>query len=191
MEDSVANTPVEVKKASPAVASVPDVWHSFRSEMDRLFDRFFSPYGMPSLRRVFDLDPGWRSDTSFSFAAPAIDLGEDDRAYKITAELRGLEAKDLDVSIAGDTLLIKGEKRQEQELSRHPARLWLVSARLCPARWGRSGQDHCRSLEGGAYADAAEDGRGPETGPENRRQGLWLKRASHPRRRAMPAVSFV
>ena len=115
MEDSVANTPVEVKKASPAVASVPDVWHSFRSEMDRLFDRFFSPYGMPSLRRVFDLDPGWRSDTSFSFAAPAIDLGEDDRAYKITAELRGLEAKDLDVSIAGDTLLIKGEKRQETE----------------------------------------------------------------------------
>jgi len=110
----VANAPVEVKKATPAPASVPDVWRSFRGEMDRLFDRFFSPYGMPSLRRMFDLDPGW-SDTSFSFAAPAIDFSEDDKAYKITAELPGLEAKDLDVSIAGDTLLIKGEKRQETE----------------------------------------------------------------------------
>jgi HSP20 family protein len=111
----MANTLVEVKRTSPAPAPVPDIWRSFRGEMDRLFDRFFSPYGMPSLRRMFDLDPGWRFDTSFSFAAPAIDFSEDDRAYKITAELPGLEAKDLDVSIAGDSLLIKGEKRQETE----------------------------------------------------------------------------
>jgi HSP20 family protein len=111
----MANTPVEVKRTSPAPASVPDVWRSFRGEMDQLFDRFFSPYSMPSLRRMFDLAPAWRPDTSFSFAAPAIDFGEDDKAYKITAELPGLEAKDLDVSIAGDTLLIKGEKRQETE----------------------------------------------------------------------------
>ena len=111
----MANTPVEVKRTSPAPASVPDVWRSFRGEIDQLFDRFFRPYGMPSLHRMFDLDPGWRSDTSFSFAAPAIDFGEDDKSYKITAELPGLEAKDLDVSISGDTLLIKGEKRQETE----------------------------------------------------------------------------
>src|SRR5215831_9008912 len=183
MEDSVANTPVEVKKASPAVASVPDVWHSFRSEMDQLFDRFFSPYGMPSLRRMFDLDPGWRSDTSFSFAAPAIDFGEDDKAYKITAELPGLEAKDLDVSIAGDTLMIKGEKRQETE---EKDKNYHVTERA----YG-SFQRAFALPDGVARADAAEDGGGPETGPENRRQGFWLKRASHLRRRAMPAASFV
>ena len=35
----MAEVPAEVKKAPPAQTNVPDVWHSFRSEMDRLFDR--------------------------------------------------------------------------------------------------------------------------------------------------------
>ena len=47
----MANTPVEVKKA--ALASAPDSWRSFRTEMDRLFDRFAGGWGMPSLRRMF------------------------------------------------------------------------------------------------------------------------------------------
>jgi hypothetical protein len=41
--------PVEVKKTTPAPA--PDVWQSFRSEMDRLFDRFAGGFGFPSFRR--------------------------------------------------------------------------------------------------------------------------------------------
>jgi HSP20 family protein len=111
----MASTPVEVKKATPASTQVPDVWRSFRTEMDRLFDRFSGAFGMPSLRRMFDIEPAWRFDSSFGLAAPAIDVSEDETAYKISAELPGLEAKDLDVSISGDTLLIKGEKRQEKE----------------------------------------------------------------------------
>jgi hypothetical protein len=35
-------------------------WHSFRSEMDRLFDRFSGGIGFPSLRRMFDVEPAWR-----------------------------------------------------------------------------------------------------------------------------------
>jgi len=108
------STPVEVKKATPAPTPVPDVWRSFRSEMDRLFDRFSTSFAMPSLRRMFDMEPTWRFESSFNFAAPAIDVSEDEKAYKISAELPGLEAKDLDVSIVGDTLVIKGEKQQEK-----------------------------------------------------------------------------
>ena len=109
----MADVPVEVKKAAPAQTNVPDVWHSFRSEMDRLFDRFGSGFGFPSLRRMFDIEPAWRS--SFSFSAPAIDMSEDDKAYKISAELPGIDAKDVDISVSGDTLLLRGEKRQEKE----------------------------------------------------------------------------
>ena len=109
------STPVEVKKATPAPTPVPDVWRSFRSEMDRLFDRFSTSFAMPSLRRMFDMEPTWRFESSFNFAAPAIDVSEDEKAYKISAELPGLEAKDLDVSIVGDTLVIKSEKQQEKE----------------------------------------------------------------------------
>jgi len=72
----MADVPVEVKKVAPAQTNVPDVWHSFRSEMDRLFDRFSSGFGFPSLRRMFDVEPAWRPASSFSFAAPAIDIIE-------------------------------------------------------------------------------------------------------------------
>jgi HSP20 family protein len=110
-EKVMADVPVEVKKAPPAPATAPDIWQSFRGEMDRLFDRF----GFPSLRRVFDIEPSWRSASSFGFSAPAIDMSEDERAYKISAELPGIDAKDIEVSVSGDTLVLKGEKRQEKE----------------------------------------------------------------------------
>jgi HSP20 family protein len=114
----MADVPVEVKKANapapqPAASNVPDMWQSFRSEMDRLFDRFGGGFGFPSLRRMFDTEPAWRS--SFSFSAPPIDMSEDEKAYKIAAELPGIDAKEIDVSISGDTLVLKGEKRQEKE----------------------------------------------------------------------------
>ena len=109
----MADVPVEVKKAPPAPTNVPDVWQSFRSEMDRLFDRFGSGFGFPSLRRMFDAEPATRS--SFGFSAPAIDMSEDEKAYKISAELPGIDAKDIDVSVTGDMLVLRGEKRQEKE----------------------------------------------------------------------------
>jgi HSP20 family protein len=68
--------------------------------------------GLPSLRSIADLEPPWRS---FIFSAPPIDMSEDDKAYKISAELPGLDAKDVEVSVSGDRLVLKGEKRQHQE----------------------------------------------------------------------------
>jgi HSP20 family protein len=109
----MAEIPVEVKRAPPAQTNVPDMWQSFRSEMDRLFDRFGGGFGFPSLRRMFDIEPMRRS--SFTFSVPAIDLSEDEKAYKISAELPGIDAKDIDVSVTGDMLVLKGEKRQEKE----------------------------------------------------------------------------
>jgi HSP20 family protein len=121
METMMADAPIEVKKTTPQTVpqatppSVPDVWQSFRSEMDRLFDRFSGGnFGFPSLRRMFDWEPPIRP-SSFTFSAPAIDMSEDDKSYKISAELPGLDAKDVDVSVSGDMLVLKGEKRQESE----------------------------------------------------------------------------
>ena len=111
----MADVPVEVKKAPATEPAVPDVWRSFRSEMDRLFDRFAGGFGFPSLRRMFDMEPAWRPASSFTFSAPAIDMSEDEKAYKVSAELPGLDAKDVDISISGNTLVLKGEKRQEKE----------------------------------------------------------------------------
>ncbi len=103
-----APTPVEVKSAP---SGTPDVWRSFRSEMDRLFDRF-DRFGFPSFPSLPSL---FERSASFSFNVPAVDVSEDDKAYKIEAELPGLNEKDIEVSLNGDLLVLKGEKRQEKE----------------------------------------------------------------------------
>ena len=109
----MAQTPVEVKKATPA--RTPDAWQSFRTEMDRLFDRFAGGFGFPAFRRMFETGPASATESSFGFTAPAVDVTEDDKNYKITAELPGLEEKNIDVTVAGDMLTLKGEKRYEKE----------------------------------------------------------------------------
>jgi hypothetical protein len=42
--------------------------------MDRLFDRFAGGFGLPAFRRMFDVEPAWHGESSFSFAAPAVDV---------------------------------------------------------------------------------------------------------------------
>ena len=115
----MADVPVERQQTTHpherAQPQVPDLWRSFRGDMDRMFDRMFERFGMPSLRRMFDMDPGSRFSGPFGSSAPPIDISEDENCYKIMAELPGLDAKDVDVSMSGDMLVIKGEKRQEKE----------------------------------------------------------------------------
>ncbi len=112
----MTKVPVEMKKAAPAplASQQPDVWHSFRNEMNQLFDRF-SGFGMPALRRWFETEPTSAYQSTFTFPTPAIDVTEDDKAFKITAELPGLEQKDIDVTVSNGTLTIKGEKSYEKE----------------------------------------------------------------------------
>ena len=45
---------------------------------------------------------------------PAVELSETNDSLIIKAELPGLKEKDIDVSLRGDILTIKGEKRQEK-----------------------------------------------------------------------------
>jgi len=117
----MADTAVEVKKttpapaAAPAPAPTPDLWGSLRSEMERVFDRFSGAFAMPSLRRMFELSPTRRVEAGFTFAVPAIDVAENTTAFTVKAELPGLDPKNVEVTVSGDTLTIKGEKRQEKE----------------------------------------------------------------------------
>jgi HSP20 family protein len=111
----MANTPAEVKKTTPAVRGAPDAWRLFRSEMDRLFDRLASGWGTPSLRHMFDVEPSLRYESAFTMPTPAVDITEDDTAYKVTAELPGMNEKEIEVVVSGNMLTLKGEKRAEKE----------------------------------------------------------------------------
>ncbi|HPI94406.1 MAG TPA: Hsp20/alpha crystallin family protein [Deltaproteobacteria bacterium] len=78
----------------------------FRMDMDRLFDDFFAGFGAGPLS-VWGSDPD-----SFS---PRIDMTEDEKAVHINAELPGMDEKDIDINLTGDSITISGEKREETE----------------------------------------------------------------------------
>lgn len=73
---------------------------TLRMEMDDLWNRFF---GKTSIARR---DMGW----SFS-----VDISDDKDNYIVKAELPGMEAGDINVSLTGNVLTIKGEKKKEEE----------------------------------------------------------------------------
>ncbi|HXP74232.1 MAG TPA: Hsp20/alpha crystallin family protein [Stellaceae bacterium] len=111
----MATTPVPVKQTPPPRTVGSDPWQAFRTEMDRLFDRFAGGFGFPSVQRMFDVEPLWRDDTVPGMTLPAVDVSEDDKAFKITAELPGMSEKNIDVTVTGDLVVLKGEKQQERE----------------------------------------------------------------------------
>jgi len=48
-------------------------------------------------------------------AAPAIDIAESEKTYEITAELPGMDEKNIEVKVTNGNLTIKGEKQEEKE----------------------------------------------------------------------------
>jgi HSP20 family protein len=74
---------------------------SLRREMDRLWENFF---GERPLGRVWERE--W---------APSLDMSETRDNYVVKAEVPGIDAKHIAISLTGDVLTIKGEKRQEKE----------------------------------------------------------------------------
>lgn len=74
-----------------------------QNKMNRIFDSFTRSLGVDSFPAVY---------SSFM---PRLDVTEDAKAFTVTAELPGMSDKDIDLSIAGDTLTIRGEKKEEKE----------------------------------------------------------------------------
>ena len=89
----------------------PHPMTSLRREMDRLFDRFETDVG--SLTDwPFGRSP-IRSDVEFG--TPAVDFSEDEKEYHLTADLPGVQEKDIEVKLSDDMLTITGERSDERE----------------------------------------------------------------------------
>lgn len=74
-----------------------------QDEINRLFD---TTLGRRPFERMGLFEGEW---------APAVDVLEDENKVLVRAELPGMNEKDIEVSILGDTLTIKGEKKKEEE----------------------------------------------------------------------------
>ena len=87
---------------------LPTLWSSndpFRA-LQREMDDFFRSFG----RQFPSAGAG-----GMDMRVPAMNVSETDNAIEVTAELPGVDDKDLKVSIDGNRLYISGEKKQERE----------------------------------------------------------------------------
>jgi HSP20 family protein len=94
------------KEAHKAVAETRELANpfvSFRQEMEKVMDGFFDG---------FDLRPFSTRPDAFM---PHVDVVDTDKEIKVSAELPGMDEKDIEVSLTNDSLTIKGEKREETE----------------------------------------------------------------------------
>jgi HSP20 family protein len=78
-------------------------FHSLHREMNRVFDDFFRNFDIR--RPLMGLKGGW----------PNVDLSETDNQVTVTAELPGMEEKDVEVLLEEGLLTLRGEKRSENE----------------------------------------------------------------------------
>ncbi|MGA8820968.1 MAG: Hsp20/alpha crystallin family protein [Xanthobacteraceae bacterium] len=115
MADPTSKVPVKTEKPATALAPVWRPFESLRREVDRLFDDFDGGFWRSPFRNpLFDVAPLRRGEAAFA-AMPAVDVSETDKAYEITAELPGMDEKNVEVKVANGVLTIKGEKQDEKE----------------------------------------------------------------------------
>ena len=79
-----------------------DPFVQFRREVDRMFDDFFGAERMQAWN-------GWET------VSPRIDLTDSNEELVVSAEIPGLDEKDFELTLAGDLLTIKGEKKVDHE----------------------------------------------------------------------------
>jgi HSP20 family protein len=75
---------------------------TLQREIDRLFDDFTR--GWPTFGGLVTKD-----------MLPSMDVTETDKEIEITAELPGLEDKDVEINVTDNVLTIRGEKKAEKE----------------------------------------------------------------------------
>ena len=79
---------------------------SLHREVNRLFDDVFRGFDVPaSFGRFPGLNTAW----------PSVEIADTDKELRITAEVPGLEEKDIEVLLDDGVLSLRGEKKSESE----------------------------------------------------------------------------
>jgi HSP20 family protein len=88
------------RKHNVAGRESTDIFSSLHREIDRLFE---------------DFTRSWPAFGSTSELTPSMDVTETDKEIEVTAELPGLQEKDVQINVSDNILTIKGEKKAEKE----------------------------------------------------------------------------
>jgi HSP20 family protein len=94
---------------TPALYRDTDPFMALHREVNRLFDDVFRGFDNFGTGRFPSLAAGR------SIGWPNVEVSETDKEIRVTAELPGLEEKDVEVLLNDDVLTLRGEKRSETE----------------------------------------------------------------------------
>lgn len=116
MAEPASKVPVKTGKGEPSPGRAE--WYpleTLQREVDRLFEDFRrGSWRWPFRRGMIGFAPMWRGDASWG-GIPAVDVVEKDKAYEITAELPGIDEKNIELKVSGGILSITGETSEDRE----------------------------------------------------------------------------
>ncbi|TVT81454.1 Hsp20/alpha crystallin family protein [Pseudomonas sp. H3(2019)] len=122
MANSEKKVPVHTEDKASQHPVTSELWRplqKLRQQVDHLFEDFnrgssgLSPFG----RGLFDVEPLWRREL-IGHSIPAVDIAEKEKSFEITAELPGMDQKNVEIKLSNGSLIIKGEKQEDKEENR-------------------------------------------------------------------------
>jgi HSP20 family protein len=119
MAETATKLPIKTE-TKETKSFAPQTWRPFetlRREIDRLFDDFDGSWTAPFKHSLFSTEPAWQR-AFVKAGAPAVDITEKDNTFEVTAELPGMDEKNIEVKLVNGSLLIKGEKQEDKEEKR-------------------------------------------------------------------------
>ncbi len=94
-----SSTPSVRTQSTPSVR-ISDPWTSMRQEMNDLITSFWGSKGAGPLSASF---------------SPEMDIAEKDNSFELRMDIPGMEAKDLDIQVQGNTVTVSGQRKEENE----------------------------------------------------------------------------
>ena len=95
------------RRSQPNPATQNNSLVTAQDEFNRMFDDLFTNFGLTPVT-------GGRLSLLNSFT-PKVNIAETEKEFSVTAELPGMDEKDVAVEFTDNTLIIKGEKKEDHE----------------------------------------------------------------------------
>ena len=94
----MTTTTPAIKQSSTSAVRISDPWTAMRQEMNDLISNIWGGNG-----------------TAPNSFAPALDVVEKDTSFELYMDVPGMEAKDLDIQVQGNTVTVSGHRKEEKE----------------------------------------------------------------------------
>ena len=118
MAEAATKAPAKAQSKSaqpPARWKERDFLGSLRDEVERVFEDFDrGMWGLPARWKGLTMEPFRKQGPALALM-PSVDAIEKDDVFEVTADLPGVDEKNIEVKLSGDVLTIKGEREERKE----------------------------------------------------------------------------